>query len=181
MSRIGLKPITVPEGIEVKIEDNLVTVSNGKEELSQEVDPRITVEMDENKVIHLSRDGEDKAVRAMHGLYRSLIHNMVVGLKEGYQKKLLINGVGFRAQMQGKKLVLNIGYSHPIEMEAPEGITIETPSQTEIVVKGADKHMVGEVAAKIRAFRIPDVYHAKGIKYEDEVLRRKEGKTGAGA
>lgn len=180
MSRIGLKPIELPAGFTVKVDNHLVTVSDGKASLSQKIDPSISLEVEDN-VIYVKRSKDDKGTRALHGLYRSLVNNMVTGLKEGFQKKLEVNGIGFRVSMQGKKLVMNIGYSHPVEIESPEGITIETPSQTEIIVKGADKQLVGEVAAKIRACRIPDVYHAKGIKYDYEVLRRKEGKTGAGA
>ncbi len=180
MSRIGNQPIELPEGIQINVEDNVVTVSNGNASLTQKIDPSISVKIEDNTII-VGRDNDSKESKSLHGLYRSLISNMVTGLKEGFQKKLEVNGIGFRVSMQGNKLVMNIGYSHPVEIEAPEGITIETPTQTEILVKGADKQLVGEVAAKIRASRVPDVYHAKGIKYDYEVLRRKEGKTGAGA
>ncbi len=178
MSRIGNKLIKVPAGVTVKVQDHSVTVSNGKASLSQEVSELIEVNV-ENDEIKLVRANDEKETKALHGLYRSLINNMVVGLTEGFTKNLEINGIGFRAQLQGKKLVLNLGYSHPIEMEVPEGITLEVPTLTKITVKGADKQLVGETAAKIRAFRVPDVYHGKGIKYDTEVLRHKEGKTGA--
>ncbi len=180
MSRIGKKPITIPAGIDVKVDDHVVTVTKGNESLSQEVDPRIDVQVKDG-VVELFADDEQKSTKALHGLYRSLIYNMVIGLTEGFSKNLEINGIGFRAALQGNKLVLNLGYSHPIEMEIPEGITLELPSQTQITVKGADKQLVGETAAKIRSFRIPDAYHGKGIKYDTEILHLKEGKTGAKA
>ncbi len=178
MSRIGNKPITIPAGLNVKVEDQVVTVSNGKADLSQEFSPLIDVAVDDN-TITLSRQNEEKETKSLHGLYRSLINNMVVGLTDGFTKNLEINGIGFRAALQGNKLVLNLGYSHPIEMEIPEGITLEVPANNRISVKGADKQLVGETAAKIRSYRVPDAYHGKGIKYDTEVLRLKEGKTGA--
>lgn len=180
MSRIGRKPIQVPAGINVKVENQVVTVSNGKSTLSQKVDPLIQVKVEDGKIT-LDRSNEENETKALHGLYRSLINNMVQGLTSGFSKNLEINGVGFKAALQGKKLVLNLGYSHPIEMEIPEGITIEVPTQNKVTVKGADKQLVGETAAKIRAFRVPDAYHGKGVKYDTEVLRLKEGKTGAKA
>ena len=180
MSRIGKKPITIPAGVTVKIENGLVSVSNGKEELSQEISPLIDVKI-EDGVIELVRSNEEKETKSLHGLYRALINNMVQGLTTGFTKNLEVNGIGYRAAMQGKKLVMSLGYSHPIELEIPEGITVEVPANNKITVKGADKQMVGEIAAKIRAFRVPDAYHGKGIKYDTEVLRLKEGKTGAKA
>lgn len=180
MSRIGKKPITIPAGVTVKVENGLVSVSNGKEELSQEISPLIDVKI-EDGVIELVRCNEEKETKSLHGLYRALINNMVQGLTTGFTKNLEVNGIGYRAAMQGKKLVMSLGYSHPIELEIPEGITVEVPANNKITVKGADKQMVGEIAAKIRAFRVPDAYHGKGIKYDTEVLRLKEGKTGAKA
>lgn len=180
MSRIGKKPITIPAGVTVKVENGLVSVSNGKEELSQKISPLIDVKI-EDGVIELVRSNEEKETKSLHGLYRALINNMVQGLTTGFTKNLEVNGIGYRAAMQGKKLVMSLGYSHPIELEIPEGITVEVPANNKITVKGADKQMVGEIAAKIRAFRVPDAYHGKGIKYDTEVLRLKEGKTGAKA
>ena len=180
MSRIGKKPITIPAGVTVKVENGLVSVSNGKEELSQEISPLIDVKI-EDGVIELVRSNEEKETKSLHGLYRALINNMVQGLTTGFTKNLEVNGIGYRAAMQGKKLVMSLGYSHSIELEIPEGITVEVPANNKITVKGADKQMVGEIAAKIRAFRVPDAYHGKGIKYDTEVLRLKEGKTGAKA
>ena len=178
MSRIGRKPVTIPAGVDVKLDGQHLTVKGGKSTLELDVHPDMTVKID-GIVITVERPSDDKAHRALHGLTRSLIHNMVVGVSEGFSKKLEINGVGYKATKQGKKVVFNLGYSHPIEFEEPEGIEIEVPSATEVIVKGADKQLVGETAAKIRKLRIPDVYKAKGIKYADEHLRIKEGKTGA--
>ncbi len=178
MSRIGRKPITVPAGVDVKIDGQLITVKGAKETLSMNVHPAMTVKVDGN-VITVERPDDQKENRALHGLTRSLINNMVVGVSEGFSKTLEINGVGYKATKQGNKVVFNLGYSHPIEIVEPEGITIEVPTQNQIIVKGADKQLVGETAAKIRKFRIPDVYKCKGIKYADEHLRVKEGKTGA--
>jgi len=178
MSRIGRMPIVIPANVDVKIENNVVTVKSGAVVLTQVVHPDITVAI-EDKTIIVTRPSDEKQHRALHGLTRSLINNMVVGVTQGFSKNLDINGVGFKATKQGKKLVLNVGFSHPIEVEEPAGITIEVPAQNKIIVKGADKQLVGEIAAKIRAFRTPDAYKGKGIKYDFEVLRLKEGKTGA--
>jgi len=178
MSRIGRKPITVPAGVDVKLDGQHITVKGSKETLEMDIHPDMAVKIDGN-VITVERPSDDKAHRALHGLTRSLINNMVVGVSEGFVKNLEINGVGYKAQKQGKKVVFNLGYSHPIEFDEPEGITIELPSQTQITVKGADKQLVGETAAKIRKLRVPDVYKGKGIKYAEEHLRTKEGKTGA--
>ena len=178
MSRIGKIPVTVPAGVEVKIsDDNVVTVKGPKGELSQKISDRITLEQ-EDGTINVTRSNDLKESRSLHGLSRTLINNMVVGVNDGFEKKLQINGVGYKADKQGKKLVLSLGYSHPIEMEDPEGITTETPSATEILVKGVDKALVGNYAAIIRAWRPPEPYKGKGVKYATERIRRKEGKAG---
>ena len=176
MSRIGRMPIVLPEGVEVKVENGLVSVKGPKGQLSQQIGKEISVNI-ENNVIVLSRANDKKEVRAQHGLYRALINNMVIGVTKGFEKALIVNGVGYKAQVQGNKLILNIGYSHPIEIEAPEGITIECPQLTEVVVKGINKTLVGQVAANIRAKREVEPYHSYGIRYKDEVVITKEGKT----
>jgi len=178
MSRIGKMPIAIPAGIEVKVEGTTVLVSKGNQKLIQAVHPDMTVTV-ENNIIRVSRPDETNQHKALHGLTRSLINNMIIGISQGFSKNLDINGVGFRAQKQGNKVVLNLGYSHPVEVVEPEGITIEVPAPNRIVVKGADKQLVGETAAKIRSIRVPDAYHGKGVKYDFEVLKLKEGKTGA--
>ncbi len=178
MSRIGKMPITIPAGLEAKVAGQTIEITKGKEKLSQEIHPAISVSVD-NGVITVNRGDDSNLHKSLHGLTRSLINNMVVGLSQGFQKNLEINGVGFRAQKQGNKVVFNLGYSHPLEMTEPEGITIDVPAPNRLTVKGADKQLVGETAAKIRALRVPDSYHGKGIKYDYEVLRLKEGKTGA--
>ncbi len=178
MSRIGRMPIAIPAGVEVKLEGNTITVKGKGGSLSTAVHPEMIVKID-SAVITVERPSEEKKHKALHGLTRSLINNMVLGVNEGFSKTLEINGVGFKATKTGNKLVLNLGYSHPIEMVEPEGITFDVPAATKIIVKGADKQLVGETAAKIRAFRVPDVYKGKGIKYSYETLRIKEGKTGA--
>ena len=178
MSRIGRMPIVVPAGVDVKIDGQHVTVKGGKAELSLDVHPDITVKLEDGQIL-VSRPSDDKNHRSLHGLTRALIQNMVTGVHEGFSKTLEINGVGYRATKQGNKVVFNLGYSHPIEIVEPKGITLEVPSQDKVIVKGADKQLVGETAAKIRSFRIPDVYKGKGIKYADEHLIIKEGKTGA--
>ena len=177
MSRIGRMPITIPAGVDVTIDGQHVTVKKDKTALELNVDPSITVTKD-GDVITVERHSDDKVHRSLHGLTRALLHNMVVGVSEGFQKDLEINGVGYRAQKQGNKVVFNLGYSHPIEMVEPEGITIDV-KDNQIFVKGADKQLVGETAAKIRSLRVPDVYKGKGIKYAGEHLIIKEGKTGA--
>ena len=176
MSRIGRMPIVLPEGVEVKVENGLVSVKGPKGQLSQQIGKEISVNVENNTVV-LTRANDKKEVRAQHGLYRALINNMVIGVTKGFEKALIVNGVGYKAQVQGKKLILNIGYSHPIEIEAPEGITIECPQLTEVVVKGIDKTLVGQVAANIRAKREVEPYHSYGIRYKDEVVITKEGKT----
>ncbi|MDD3335817.1 MAG: 50S ribosomal protein L6 [Eubacteriales bacterium] len=179
MSRIGKLPITVPAGVEVKVdENNTVTVKGPKGTLVQEVNPVITLKQ-ENGILTLERPSDAKPHKAMHGLYRSLVHNMVVGVTDGFSKTLQLVGTGYRAQAEGgKKLNIAIGFSHPVILDAPENITFETPDQTTIVVKGINKQQVGNLAADIRAIRKPEPYLGKGIKYADEHIRRKEGKTG---
>ena len=179
MSRIGKMPIDVPKGVEVKIsEGNAVSVKGPKGTLSSVFDRNMILKQESNQIT-VSRPNDEKQNRALHGLTRSLLNNMVVGVTTGFEKILEINGVGYRVQKQGKKLVLTLGYSHPVEMEDPDGITTEVVGQNKIIVRGIDKQAVGEFAAKIRIKRKPEVYKGKGIKYEHEVIRRKEGKTGA--
>ncbi len=178
MSRIGKLPITVPAGVTVKVDDhNTVTVKGPKGTLTQAVHSDITLKED-NGVLTLERPSEAKPHKAMHGLYRSLVNNMVVGVTTGFSKTLELVGTGYRAQAEGKKLTINIGYSHPVIFEAPENVTFETPAPTKIVVSGINKQVVGNLAADIRAVRKPEPYLGKGIKYENEHIRRKEGKTG---
>jgi large subunit ribosomal protein L6 len=178
MSRIGLKPIEIPSGVEIKVNDkNLVEVKGPKGTLKEQFDPDMDIKIEGN-IITVNRPNDVKKYKALHGLTRTLIANMIEGVTNGYSKKLEIVGTGYRAQKQGKKLVLNLGYSHPIEMEDPEGIEVEVPQQTQIVVKGINKQLVGNYAAKIRDLRKPEPYKGKGIKYADEVIRRKVGKTG---
>ena len=177
MSRIGNKPITVPSGVEVKIDGQTITVKGPKGTLTREFDKNVTVTL-ENNVITVKRINDEPANRSLHGLTRTLINNMVEGTVKEYERKLEINGVGYRAAKQGTKLVLTLGYSHPVEMDAPEGITFEVPNPNEIIVKGIDKELVGQTAAVIRTKRPPEVYRGKGIKYAEEVIRRKEGKAG---
>ena len=178
MSRIGKLPITVPAGVTVTVdENNLVTVKGPKGTLSQQVNPAIKLKQEGN-VLTLERPSESKPHKAMHGLYRALVHNMVVGVTDGFTKTLEMVGTGYRASVEGKTLTINIGFSHPVVLEAPEGITYETPNQTTIVVKGSNKQQVGNLAADIRAIRKPEPYLGKGIKYQNEHIRRKEGKTG---
>ena len=176
MSRIGNKPITVPEGVEVKLDGQNITVKGHKGTLEREIHKNMKVSL-ENNVIKVERPDDEPENRSLHGLTRTLIANMIQGTLQGYERKLEVNGVGYRAQKQGTKLVLTLGYSHPVEMEAPEGITFDVPSQNEIIVKGIDKELVGQTAAVIRTKRPPEVYRGKGIKYAEEVIRRKEGKA----
>ena len=178
MSRIGKLPISVPGGVTITVDDgNTVTVKGPKGTLTEKISPDMMIEQD-NGVLHVKRPSDDKQHRALHGLTRSLIHNMVVGVTEGFAKNLEIEGVGYRAQLQGSKLVLNMGYSHPVEFEAPEGISFEVPAPNRITVKGISKQQVGQMAADIRAVREPEPYKGKGIRYAGEYGRRKEGKTG---
>ena len=178
MSRIGKAPIAVPAGVTVKVDGNVVTVKGPKGELIREISPIIKAEVD-GAVVNVTRSDDEKESRSLHGLTRTLINNMVIGVTEGYKKELEVNGVGFRASKEGKKLVLNIGYSHPVIVEEVDGITIDVPNQNAIVINGIDKQKVGQFAADVRKKRKPEPYKGKGIKYKDEVLRRKEGKTGA--
>ena len=179
MSRIGRLPITVPAGVTVTVDaDNLVTVKGPKGTLSQQVNSAITVKQEGN-VLTLERPTDSKPHKAMHGLYRALVHNMVVGVTDGFTKTLELVGTGYRAQADGgKKLTINIGFSHPVILDAPENISFETPNPNTLVVKGISKQQVGNLAADIRAIRKPEPYLGKGIKYTDEHIRRKEGKTG---
>ncbi len=176
MSRVGKKPIKIPAGVQIGIEGSHIKVKGPKGELQRQIDPRISMTMQDG-TLSVSRSGEEKFVRALHGLYRSLLNNMVTGVAKGYEKKLEIVGVGFKAEMKNKRLVLQIGFSHPIVFAAPPEINIACESPTMIVINGADKELVGQVAAKIRGFRPPEPYKGKGIKYIDEVVRRKAGKT----
>ena len=177
MSRIGNKPITVPSGVEVKIDGQKITVKGPKGTLEREIHKNISIEMQENQ-IKLTRKDDEPENKSLHGLTRSLINNMIIGVTEMYSKELQINGVGYRVAKQGNNLNLTLGYSHPVIFEAPEGITFDVPNPNTIIVKGIDKELVGECAAVIRTKRPPEVYRGKGIKYADEVIRRKVGKTG---
>jgi large subunit ribosomal protein L6 len=180
VSRVGKKPIAVVSGVKVKISDHQVTVAGPKGELAARLPESLGIELKDNQLI-VSCSVQDKAHRALHGLWRALLQNMVNGVVGGYTKKLELVGVGYRAEMRGKKLQLLVGYSHPILFVPPEGIVIQTPTQTNIVITGIDKQLVGQVAAKIRSFRPPEPYKGKGIKYEDEFIRRKAGKAAAAA
>jgi len=178
MSRIGKLPVAITSGVTVTVTpDNVVTVKGPKGQLVKAMSKDVNINVENNFII-VTRDSEQKQVRALHGLTRALINNMVVGVSEGYAKTLELVGVGYRAQLQGKKLVMSLGYSHPVEIEAVEGITFETPAATKIIVRGINKELVGAVAADIRTWRKPEPYKGKGIKYDNEVIRRKEGKTG---
>ena len=175
MSRIGRQPISLPEGVIVSIETELVRVNGPKGELSERVNGDLKVAQEEGSVV-VSRPTDRGEHRALHGLTRSLINNMVVGVTEGYEKRLEIQGVGYRAQLKGKNLELALGYSHPVPIEAPDGIEFDVPSQTEVVIRGIDKQLVGEIAARIRRSRPPEPYKGKGIRYVGEHVRRKVGK-----
>ena len=178
MSRVGRMPIEIPAGVTVDLQGQHITVKGPKGELSRDIHEDIKVAVEGNEIL-VTRPSDNKNHRALHGLTRALVANMVTGVHDGFSKKLEINGVGYRAAKQGNKLVLTLGFSHPVEMEAPAGITIDVPNQTEIVVSGADKEVVGAVAADIRKWRKPEPYKGKGIRYEGEVVRRKAGKAGA--
>ena len=178
MSRIGKMPIAIPAEVTVDIaENNKVTITGPKGTLERVLPAEMEIKKDGEEII-VSRPNDLKKMKSLHGLTRTLINNMVVGVTEGYQKVLEINGVGYRGQKQGNKLILSLGYSHPVEMEDPEGITVEMDGQNKIIIKGIDKEKVGQYAAEIRTKRAPEPYKGKGIKYEDEVIRRKVGKTG---
>ncbi|HHT86119.1 MAG TPA: 50S ribosomal protein L6 [Clostridiales bacterium] len=177
MSRIGKLPITIPGGVTITVsDDRTVTVKGPKGELSEKISPLIGLEID-NGVVRVTRSSDDKQHRSLHGLSRTLINNMVVGVTQGFQKDLEIVGTGYRAQLQGTKLVLNLGYSHPVEFDPPKGIQFEVPAPNKISVKGINKQQVGQIAADIRAKREPEPYKGKGIRYANENVRRKEGKT----
>ena len=178
MSRIGRTPITIPAGVDIKItEDNLVTVKGPKGTLEQPISPEIELGMDSG-VLSLTRPTDTPRHRSLHGLSRTLINNMVVGVTDGFKKELDINGVGYRAAKEGKKLVMNLGYSHQVVVEEIDGITVDVPAPNKIIISGINKQVVGQFAADIRKKRPPEPYMGKGIKYVDEVIRRKEGKTG---
>ena len=176
MSRIGNRIITIPSGVTVTVENNIVTVKGPKGELSQKMLKGISMKQEEGQ---LTLERENENAKAMHGTMNAIINNMIIGVTKGYEKGLEIVGVGYRFNVQGKKLVINAGYSHPVTMEVPEGITVESVSNTEITVKGIDKVLVGEFAANIRKVRLPEPYKGKGIRYKDEHVRRKEGKKAA--
>ena len=178
MSRIGRAPITVPAGVEVKVDGQHVSVKGPKGALEMNVAPTMKVEV-EAGVVHVTRPNDEKMNRSLHGLTRTLINNMVVGVSEGFSKTLEVNGVGYRAAKEGKNLVLNVGYSHQVIMPETEDIQIDVPNPTQIIIKGIDKQKVGQFAAEVRGKRPPEPYKGKGIKYDYEVIRRKEGKTGA--
>ena len=176
MSRVGVLPIEIPEGVEITQDNNKVTVKGPKGELSRTVSDEMILKQEDN-VLNVERPSDSKDHKALHGTTRSLINSMVEGVSKGFEKALEIRGVGYRAQKQGEKVVVNAGYSHPVEIENREGIDIEVPANTRIVIKGIDKELVGAVAANIRAIRPPEPYKGKGIRYENEAVRTKEGKT----
>lgn len=175
MSRIAKAPIVIPRGVEIKVDGDLLTVKGGKGQLSLNLNSAVSIDIADGTV-QMQWDNADKNATAQAGTARAVINNMVTGVSNGYEKKLSLVGVGYRAQAKGNTLNLSLGFSHPIDYQVPSGITVETPSQTEIVVKGNDKHLVGEVAAKIRSYRPPEPYKGKGVRYADEHVARKEAK-----
>ena len=177
MSRIGKQPITIPEGVEVKLDGNKLSVKGPKGSLEKDLHPMITVTV-EGSTVTVTRPNDEALARSLHGLTRTLINNMIIGVNDEFKKELEINGVGYRVAKQGNNLNLTLGYSHPVVFEAPAGITFDVPNANHIIVRGIDKELVGQTAANIRTKRQPDVYRGKGIKYAVEVIRRKEGKTG---
>ena len=177
MSRIGRMPIAIPAGVTVEVNGNVVTVKGPKGELTSAMHPDMIIEVSGSEV-HVSRPSEDKLHKSLHGLTRTLVHNMILGISEGYKKELDVVGVGYRVAMDGKKLVMNLGFSHQVIVEPVDGITIEAPTPNKIVISGIDKQLVGQFAADVRKKRPPEPYKGKGIKYTGEVIRRKEGKTG---
>ena len=177
MSRIGKQPITIPDGVEVKMDGNKIFVKGPKGSLEKEINPVVNVTIEGNTVT-VTRPNDEALSRSLHGLTRTLINNMIIGVKEEFKKELEINGVGYRVAKQGNNLNLTLGYSHPVIFEAPAGITFDVPNPNQIIVRGIDKELVGQTAAVIRTKRMPEVYKGKGIKYADEVIRRKEGKAG---
>ena len=180
MSRIGRKPINIPAGVTVTIDANVVTVKGPKGTLTQAFHPNMRIKTEGNEIL-VTRPNDEKENRALHGLTRTLVHNMVVGVTEGFKKELDVNGVGYRVQMQGKNLVMNLGYSHQVIVPSIDGITIECPTANKIVISGSDKQAVGQFAAEVREKRPPEPYKGKGIRYTGEVVRHKEGKAGKGA
>ena len=179
MSRIGRKPVEIPAGVDVQIDGNLITVKGPKGTLSRNLHPNMKVEKDGNTIV-VTRPNDDKQNRSLHGLTRTLISNMVTGVHESYKKELEVNGVGYRAELKGKDLLLKVGYSHDVLVKAEEGITIEVPGPNKVIISGPDKQQVGQFAANVREKRPPEPYKGKGIKYADEHIRRKEGKAGKG-
>ena len=178
VSRIGRQPIVIPKGVEVKLEEgNVVTVKGAKGLLKKEFNPNMIIKV-ENEAVIVERPSEDKFYKSLHGLTRTLIANMIKGVTDGYEKGLTIVGVGYRAQKQGTKVILTLGYSHPVEIEETEDIKLDVPAANRVVIKGIDKQKVGQFAANVREKRKPEVYKGKGIRYDDEVIRRKEGKAG---
>ena len=177
MSRIGRMPIAIPAGVEVKIDGHVVTVKGAKATLTREIHPNITVAVEGNEIL-VTRPNDEKHNRALHGLTRSLVNNMVIGVTEGFKKELSVQGVGYRVAKQGKDLVMNLGFSHQVVMSEIDGISIEVPNPNKIIISGPDKQKVGQFAAEVREKRPPEPYKGKGIKYVDEHIRRKEGKTG---
>lgn len=177
MSRIGRLPVTIPSGVNVDVQGQTVKVKGPKGELRRTLHPRVTIGREDGKIV-VNRQSEEKFDKALHGLSRTLVNNMIVGVTKGFERALEINGTGYRAQLQGKKLQLTLGYSHPVEIEPPAGIAFVVETPQKLRVTGIDKEVVGEVAAKIRSLRVPDPYKAKGIKYAEEIIRRKAGKAG---
>ncbi|KMT21225.1 50S ribosomal protein L6 [Clostridium cylindrosporum] len=178
MSRVGRLPVALPQGVTVTVDsNNVVTVKGSKGTLTKGMSKQINIAVEDSQVV-VTRPNDEKEVRSLHGLTRALINNMVVGVSEGYKKTLDLVGVGYKVAKQGKKIVLNVGYSHPVEIEEVEGITLDVPGPNQIIVNGIDKELVGHISANIRSVRPPEPYKGKGIKYADEVVRRKEGKTG---
>ncbi len=175
MSRVAKKPVELPKGVEISINGQAITVKGGKGSLSRDIHASVDVSQNDNVLSFAPKDGS-KTAMALTGTTRALVNNMVVGVSQGFEKKLELVGVGYRAQAQGQKLNLTLGFSHPVDYVVPEGVSVETPSQTEVVIKGTDKQQVGQVAAEIRAYRPPEPYKGKGVKYADEVIVRKEAK-----
>ena len=180
MSRVGLNPITIEEGVQVSVEKNTVTVSGDGKELEISFPEVLTVEVKDN-VVQVNRKNDEKQSKSIHGTIRMLISNAILGIKNGFEKKLELVGVGYRAKMEGTTLVMSLGLNHPVKFESPEGIAIDVPEETKIVLKGYDKQKLGEFAAKVRATRKPEPYKGKGIRYEGEYVRRKSSKSGIGA
>ncbi len=177
MSRVGKLPVQIPQGVKVEVQDNHVKVEGPKGTMTQDFSPDVSIKVEENTVV-VERNKETKQARSYHGLYRQLVQNMVTGVSTGFSRRLLVTGVGYRAEVNDDRLILNIGYSNPIEYVIPEGVTVTTEGQNKVIVSGMDKQKVGQVSSEIRSLRMPEPYKGKGIKYEDERLRRKVGKSG---